>query len=156
MLEIIEKAMKDPKVQKLIKENFFLGSVFGSIQDKELDKGLVNEWILHFFNPKTQQVIDCFVNDSVIIGKETPAIKEMKKFDTKRLKTTFDQAFETVKNDFKNKPTNVLISLHTNKSNVLVWTINMITPDLMATSYDIDAETGALLEKKRVCLMRRM
>lgn len=155
MLEIIEKTMKDPKIQKLVKEDFFLGSVFGSIQDKELDKGLVNEWILHFFNPKTQTVVDCFFTDSVVIGKETPAIKEMKELNTKDLKITFEQAFETVKNDFKLRPTNVLISLH-NDNSKLVWTINMITPDLMATRYDIDASNGEILAKKKTCLMRRV
>jgi uncharacterized membrane protein YkoI len=41
-----------------------------------------------------------------------------------------------------------------NKNDKIVWTVSIITQDMMITSFDIDAITGKITDKKEDSLLR--
>lgn len=146
--EAIEKASNNEDVKKL--QNYFLCSCFACVKDKN-DK--ITEWTLLFYNPDKNVVVDCFVNSKfVTIGEETPPLTEIEKPDFDEAKVNVGDAISAVKN-FKKNTINVLITLH---KSPLIWTINMITPDMMATTFDIDAKTGKILREEETSLIRRL
>jgi uncharacterized membrane protein YkoI len=113
----------------------------------------VKEWTLHFYSPETKKIVDCFVADTVNIGEETPAIKEMQELDTSKIKISSKTALKTVNEEFDKKTISSMISLHKNEK--IIWTVSMITQDMMATSFDIDAITGKIIEKREGSLLRK-
>ncbi|MFA4819345.1 MAG: PepSY domain-containing protein [Candidatus Aenigmatarchaeota archaeon] len=148
--EAIDRAESDEGVKKLTK--YFMCSCFVCIKDI---KDKIDEWTLLFYNPEKELVIDCFVNDKfVTLGEETPPLKEVKKPDFTEAHVTIKEALETVEKKFDKKTINVLITLH--QKDTLVWTINMITPDMNATTFDIDAKTGNIVHEETTSLIRRL
>ena len=147
LTDAIEKAKKDPDVEKLMMDGYFLGSVFATAKDS------IKEWILHFYSSKKNKVIDCHVGDVVALGEETDALKRMKKLSLDRLKITAETALDTAKEKFKGRTINILITLHRKES--VVWTVNMISSALTATTYDIDAETGEIIDENVTSLITR-
>ncbi len=143
--EALEKAEKDLNVKKMMTEGYFLCSVFASVQNS------VNEWILHFYSSRTNKIVDCSVGESVLLGEETPAEKKFSKLEADKIKISAEQALEKAKKKFKGSAANTLMTLHKKKG--MVWTINMIAPNMTATTYNIDAETGKLLSKDTTSLI---
>lgn len=146
LMDAIKKAESDKLVKKLSKDHF-LCSAFAFIRD-----GIVKEWTLHFFSPKEKKMVDCLVSDTVTIGEETPAIKDMQELNTKKIKISSEKALKIVKREFDKKTITSMISLRKKKK--ITWTVNMITQDMMATSFDIDAMTGKIIERKEESLIR--
>ncbi len=147
LIDAIRKAEKDRLVRKLSK-NHFLCSAFAFIKDDS-----VNEWVLHYFSPESKKMVDCIVGSAVNIGDETPAIKEMEKLDAKKVKVSSDRAIKIAGKGFEKKTVSSMISLH--KKDKVVWTVSMITQDMIITSFDIDALTGKITDKKEESLLRR-
>jgi len=143
--DAIRKAEKDESIKKLSKDHF-LCSAFAFVKN-----GDVKEWILHFFSPKRKKMVDCFVSDSVNIGEETPAIKDMQELDPKKVKVSSAQVLEIVKKRFDKKAVSSMISLH--KKRKTIWTINMITQDMMVTKFDIDALNGEIINEEKKALI---
>ena len=151
LLDAIEKAENDEHVKSLASDGYFLCSGFASLKS-----GSINEWILHYYSPKNRKVVDCFVgqaDNAVTVGEETPAVKEMHKIDKSSIKITVDKALDTVKKAFRGKASSILIVLH--KKQTLVWTINMITLDMTVNSFDVDAASGKILDRKTVSLIKK-
>lgn len=149
LTEAIQRAKANEDVKKL--KDYFLCSCFACIKTSS-DK--INEWTLLFYNQKKNLVLDVFVNDKfVTIGEETPPLKEVEKPDFDAVKITVEEALAAVK-DFKKSTINVLITLH--QKGVMVWTLSMITPDMMATTFDIDAKTGKIIREESTSLVRRL
>ncbi len=147
--EAIERAKNSKDVKKL--KNYFICSCFACINDSKKE---ITEWTLLFYNPEKKVVLDCFVNDKfVTLGEETPPMSEIKKPSLDGLKVTAEDALGTVLKNFKKSTINVLITLH---KNPLVWTINMITKDMMATTFDVDASTGKVLREEETSLIRKL
>ena len=146
LMDAIRKAENDKLVKKLSRDHF-LCSAFAFIKDAD-----VKEWTLHFFSPERKTMVDCFVSDTVTIGEETPAIKDMQELDTCRIKISSERALEIVKKKFDKKAVSSMISLH--KKEKIIWTVSMITQDMMVTSFDMDALTGKIIEKKEESLIR--
>ena len=145
--DAIERAEKSDEVKKL--HGYFLCSCFASIKDKD-EK--VKEWTLLFYNHEKKVVLDCFVNEKfVTIGEETPPISDVERPDLSGLKITVDEALEKVVKNFSKSIINILITLHSKKS--LVWTINLITKDMMATTFDIDANSGEIVREETTSLI---
>ena len=146
LIDAIRKAENDKLVKKLSKDHF-LCSAFAFVRD-----GDVKEWILHFFSPERKKMVDCFVGNSIIIGEETPAIKDMQELDTGKIKVSSERALKIVEKNFEKKIVSSMMSLH-GKENI-IWTVSMITQDMMITSFDIDAVTGEIIDKKEESLIR--
>ena len=148
--DAIERTEKNEDVKKL--RGYFLCSCFACVKDKN-DK--ISEWTLLFYNPDKNAVLDCFVNDKfVTIGDETPPISEIEKPDFKEVKTSIETAMETINKKFSKTTINVLITLH--KKGSMVWTINMITADMNATTFDVDAKTGKITREETTSLIRKL
>ena len=146
LIDAIRKAEKDRAVKELSKTHF-LCSAFAFIKDDG-----VKEWVLHYFSPESKKMTDCVVGSSVNIGDETPAIKEMEKLDAKKVKVSSDKAIKTAGKDFDKKKISSMVSLH--KKDKIVWTVSMITQDMMITSFDVDAMTGKITGRKEESLLR--
>ena len=147
--DAIEKASADIQIKEL--QGYFLCSCFACLKTLKED---VKEWTLLYFNPATNKVLDCFVNDVVTIGEETPPIKEVKKPDFNEVSIGVGEALDEVSKSF-NKPTiNVLITLHWKES--MVWSITTIGMDFNATTFDIDAKTGKIIHEETTSLIRRV
>ena len=148
--EAIRKAQDNEDVKKL--HGYFLCSCFACIKSRD-DK--INEWTLLFYNPEKNVVLDCFVNDKfVTIGDETPPMSGVEKPDFSEARITVEEAMESVSKKFSKTTINILITLHRKGS--LIWTINMITSDMMATTFDIDAKTGKILREDTTSLIRKL
>ena len=150
LTDAIKKAEEDEYVKKLVSEGYFLCSGFTSLK-----QGKISEWILHFYSPKNKKVVDCFVGEpdlSVVLGEETPAIKEMQKLDIKSIKISSEKALDIAKQEFKKTASSTLITLHTKEKTL--WTVNMITLDMNVHSFDIDSVSGKILDKKTVSLIK--
>ncbi|MEK6888007.1 MAG: PepSY domain-containing protein [Candidatus Aenigmatarchaeota archaeon] len=148
--DAIEKARNNEDVKRLT--DYFMCSCFACIKDI---KDEINEWTLFFYNEKKKLVIDCFVNDKfVTLGEETPPLSTVEKPDFSERQVTIKEALEIVGKKFTQKTINVLITLH--QKGTLVWTINMITPGMMAVTFDIDAKTGKIIKEEETSLIRRL
>ena len=147
--DAIERAKNNEDVRKLA--GYFLCSCFACLKQS---KDRINEWTLLFYNKKKNTVLDVFVNDKfVTIGDETPPIKEVEEPDFDTVEIGIEEALEALK-DFKKSTINVLITLH--KKGIMVWTISMITTDMMATTFDVDAVTGKIVKEETMSLVRRL
>lgn len=144
--QAIEKAGETAKGLK----GYFLCSCFANIKPGEQ----IHQWTLLYFNPVENKVLDCFVNDKfVTIGDETPPLAEIEKPNFEQLKIPVEDALETAKKDFRKNAINILITLH---QNPLKWTINLISSDMMATTVDVDANTGKITRREETSLIRRL
>ncbi len=144
--EAIKKA-ENEGVKQL--DGYYLGSCFACIKDS---KGPVTEWTLLFF--KGDKAIDCFVNEKFVrVSDDTRPIKDVKKM-TFDATVTAESALKTANEKFGKSTINILITLH--QKDVLVWTITMIDVTLTATSYDIDAKTGKIVNEESTSLIRKM
>lgn len=147
--EAIEKAMTNEDVKKL--KSYFLCSCFACIKGV---KDSINEWTLMFYNPHTNKIVDCFVNDRfVTVGEETLPLKEVEEADFGHVAIRAGKALDAVSKKFSKSTINVLITLHRKPP---VWTINMITPDMTATTFDIDAKSGRITREETTSLVRRL
>jgi len=149
--DAVEKAKNHPDVKKLMKEGYFLGSVFATAQES------IKEWILHFYSSKKNKIIDCTVVDDreeVIISEETDPINKPNKLELDNVKISPDQVLETAKQHFKSSTVNILLTLHENGGRA-VWTVNMISPGMTATTYDIDSSSGEIINEKVTNLITR-
>lgn len=147
--DAITRAMDDVKVMSL--DGYFLASAFSMTEE---GKG-TNEWTLLFYSAKSGKVRDCFVNDKfVTLGEEQPAQKEMAELETGGLEVSAGEAVETATQGFGKKTINILISLHTDKR--LLWNITLVAADMTATSFEIDAKTGAVVKQQTVSLATRL
>lgn len=117
----------------------------------------IGEWTLLFYNPSTRKVTDCFVNEQfVTIGEELPAQGEMKPLDA-GVKVSAQQAIAIASKEFDKNAKQIktsLLSLHTEKTTV--WTVSFVAADFTMTRIDIDAQSGAVLEKKSGSLLKRL
>jgi uncharacterized membrane protein YkoI len=147
LADAVRKAENDKLVKKLSKDHF-LCSAFAFIKDDD-----IKEWILHYFSPENKKMVDCFVSNTVTIGDETPAIKDMKELNPGKIKITYKKAVTIIKKNFEKKIVSSMISLHQKEK--IIWTVSMITQDMMITSFDLDAITGEIIEKKEESLIRR-
>lgn len=153
MLEIKELASRisgNQAIGKLEKEGYFLASCFATLPN---DDQMPKEWILHYFNPDTKKTVDYFVNENSV-GDEMPAMDESEPLAMEKAALSVGDALSIAKKEFSSAATTVLITLHS-KAGRVIWTINMISPALMATSYDIDARNGDILQRKVTSLFRR-
>jgi len=149
VLDAIEMAENNSDIKTL--KDFFLGSAFACIKDKED----ITKWTILFYNPKTKNVIDCFVNEkSVIPGEETVAMNVIEKLEKEKVKVSFSQALETAKEGLKKNIVNILITLHT--KGVPLWSIAIVSSDMTALAVDIDAETGKVIKREEKELIRRL
>ena len=147
--EAIRRAGQDERISSL--EGYFLCSCFACINSPDKE---VNEWTLLYYNPSIQKVLDCFVNEQFVTpGEETPPIAEIEKADLSQVKISHNTALSIAKENFKGGTISVLITLH---KNPLVWTINLISPAMIATTLDIDAESGKILRKEETSLVRKV
>lgn len=147
--EAIRMAGASKDVKRL--KNYFLCSCFACIKHAKED---ITSWTLLYYNPTTKKVLDCFVNDKfVTIGEETPPLGEVEKADFSRVKISAEEAIDMAAKNFSKSTINVLITLHKKR---LVWTINFISGDMMATTFDIDADTGKITREDTTSLIRRL
>ena len=147
--EAIEKARRDEGVRKLT--GYFLCSCFACLKDK---KDKITEWTLLFYNPRNNKVIDCFVNSKfVTIGEETPPLAEVERPDFNDISVGAEDALDSAAKKFSKSTINVLVTLHKNPA---VWTINFISGDMMATTFDIDTKTGKILRQEETSLIRKL
>ena len=154
IVEIIKKINENEEITKLKKKGFFLCSCFSST--KQFVKPSV--WTFHYFNPKTKKIVDCFYKTNIEIGEENHAYKEMKKLETDKINISVEDALKTAEEKFDKSIANILITLHMKKINSVdrvVWTIVVISKDIIATLFDIDAEKGEILDKKETSILRR-
>ncbi len=148
--QAIDRAKNNDDVRKL--KDYFLCSCFACI--KQADEK-INQWTLLYFNPGSNKVVDCFVNDKfVTVGDETPPLGEIEKPDFSQIKIPIEDAIDTAARDYRKSLINVLITLH--QKGTLVWTINFISPDMMAKTVDVDAKTGKVLREEETSLVRRL
>lgn len=133
-------------------KDYFLCSCFACIKNAGDE---IKEWTLLLFNDKTNMVLDIFVNDKfVTIGEETPPIADIERPDMRSARLTAEQALGIASGKFKGGTINVLLTLHQKSS--LVWTINMITPAMTATTFEIDAQTGEIIREETTSLIRKL
>lgn len=125
-------------------KGYFLYSVFSSIKAAS---GGIDEWVLHFYGKG--KALDCYVNEELVV-EESQSLGEPVELDITKVKVTANKALETVGKN-KNAMT-VLFSLHGNPP---VWTINFITASMSVTTFDVDAETGKIIRKKTVSILKR-
>lgn len=146
--DAIEKAGRSEDIKSL--KDYFLCSCFAYLKGV---KDKISEWTLLYYSPKSRMVIDCFVGDEVIVGEETPPISEVEKPDFSEVTVTAEDALETASKNFSKGTINVMITLHS--KGTAVWTISMITADMMVTIFDIDAKTGKIIKEEATSLVRR-
>ncbi len=155
LLEAVDKAEQNENIKKL--KGYFLGSIFASINSGA--KG-VAEWTLLYYNPGTKSVVDCFVSEKfVTVGEYTPAIKEIERIDVDYAEIDIDDALQIAGNAFKKPSINTLVSLHKKEfagKSTLVWTMAFITADMSATSFDVNAANGKILNEETTSLIRKM
>ena len=144
--DAVAKAKKDKMVKELSRDHI-LCSAFAFAKNDSVD-----EWTLHYYSPKTKQMVDCFVGKSVTIGDETPAIKEMEELDVSSVKVSSDRAFKIAKKNFQKKEISSMLSLHKKKR--ITWSVSIITQDMMITRFDIDAISGKIIDKQEESLLR--
>ncbi len=150
VMEAIRKAEKNEDVKKL--HGYFLCSCFACIKSRDDE---IKEWTLLFYNPEKKAVVDCFVNDTfVTVGEETPPISEVERPDFSEVKTTAEEALESAGKNFSKATINTLITLH--KRGSAIWTVNFITADMTATTFDVDAKTGKITRKETTSLIRKL
>lgn len=149
VLDAIEMAENDSNIKSL--KDFFLGSAFACIKDKEE----VTDWTILFYNPKTKKVIDCFVNEKFVTpGEETVALNEIEELETDKVKIPVEKALEIAKGGQKKNIVNTLITLH--KKDIVLWSIAVVCSDMTATAVDIDAETGDVRKKEEKILFKKL
>lgn len=152
--DAVKRAGANEGVQRL--KTSFLGSIFASLADSDD----VKEWTLLYYNPRNRSVVDCFVSEKfVTVGEETPAINEIQELDTKSIKVDVKNALKTAREKMPKKTVNILISLHVKDVDGkprTVWTIGMVTPDISVTTFDIDADSGAVLKEETTSLIRKV
>jgi hypothetical protein len=147
--EALQRAMKDPKVTSL--KNYFLASVFSITEE---GKG-VKEWTFLFYDPEEKKIRDCIVNDKfTILNDEQQSQKDLMKMDANDVKVEINEALDIAQKTYSKKSISILITLH--MKDRLVWTITFVGTDITATSYDIDAIDGTLLNEVSASLMKRL
>jgi len=153
--EAVERAERDEHVQQL--KGYFLCSSFATLNENQNN---IKEWTLLYYSPSSKSVVDCFVSEKfVTVGEETPAVNEIQKLELYNVKIDVSDALSIAEQRFKKKPLNILMSLHKKQINnkaYTVWTLAYITPDMSATSFDIDATSGKILKEERTSLIKRM
>ena len=150
VIDAIQKAEDNEDVKKL--RGYFLCSCFACIKSKD-EK--IKEWTLLYYNPEKNLVLDCFINDKfVTVGDETPPISEVEKPDFHNIDTTIEEVLDKVGKNFSEGLVNVLITLHKKAS--VIWTINFITADMNATTFDVDVKTGKILREESTSLIRKL
>jgi len=149
IVKIIKRVERDSDVKKIIAQGFFLGSCF-------FRKDRPKELIIHFYNPKTNTITDVFVTMDqkidIMIGEETPAINEMTKIDIEKIRVSERQALEKV----KESGVEILMTLHNKKirgQQKLVWTINVLKQSLFVVTYEIDANSDEIIERRESSLI---
>lgn len=148
--QAIEKASNSSDVRKL--KSYFLCSCFACI--KKMDEK-IDHWTLLYYDEKARKVVDCFVNDKfVTVGDETLPIAEIEKPNFDDLQITAEEAIGKASENYRKSTLNVLITLHHKGS--LVWTINFISSDFVATTVDVDAKAGKVLREEETSLVRRL
>ena len=155
LLDAAEKAEKNENIRKL--KGYFLGSSFASLL---ADKKEIAEWTFLYYNPTSNTIVDCVVNEKFItVGEQTQALKEMKEIHPIDMVFDIENVLENLRENFKKIPISTLISLHMKEfsgKNKLVWTIAFVAQDLSATSFDVDAITGKILREETTSLTRKL
>ncbi len=140
--------MSEEKMQG--RKDFFLCSCFVSSKDFS-----VRGWTVIFYNPKTKNVVECECSESgVEVSEESRSMKEPRPLVKSEIIKDDSYALGKASSDFSGKPVNVLVSLQTKDRTM--WTVSVVTQDLSATIYDIDAKTGEVLRKEKTGLVRRV
>jgi uncharacterized membrane protein YkoI len=144
IMNAIARAQKSEEFPKL--KDFFLASAFAITDSNE-----IKNWTFLFYNKKRNVTIDCFVNDKfVTLDPEAAAISDYKEMKIGKI-IDVNKAVEMAKGKIKNKIVNVLITLVMKEK--LIWKISVITADIMATSFEIDAYTGEILKEDSTSLL---
>jgi len=145
-----DRAASEEKIKKL--RGYFLGSCFACIKNKS---DIVTEWTLLYYNASTGKAIDCFVNDKfVTVSDETRTVNPVKEMDVGDVHIGIEKAIDIADGKFSKSTINILITLHFRER--LVWTINMISADLNAITYDIDAASGKILREETTSLAHKL
>ncbi|HLC67274.1 MAG TPA: hypothetical protein VJI12_00145 [archaeon] len=145
-----DKAAKEEKIRTL--RGYFLGSCFACIKNKN---DIITEWTFLYYNTSTGKAVDCFVNDKfVTVSDETRAVNPVKEMNIDDLHIGIEKAIDIADKKFSKNTINILITLH--KREHLMWTINMISADMNAITYDIDAGSGKILREETTSLARKL
>lgn len=148
VLDAINKA--EEKMQS--RKDFFLCSCFVSCKDfSETD-----EWTVIFYNPSSRNVVECECNENGIqVSDESKAISNPSRLVKNDIVADEFDILKKVGGDFDIKPVSILVSLRT-KDNMTMWTVSVVTQDICATIYDIDAKTGDIIRKEKTGLVKRV
>jgi uncharacterized membrane protein YkoI len=145
ILDAIERAQKSGEFSKL--KDFFLASAFACITENED----IKNWTLLFYNKKRNVAVDCFVNDKfVTFDAEMPAMDDYKELKFDKI-IPVEKAINIAKEKVNIKIVNILITLVMKES--VLWKISVITIDIAATSFEIDASNGEILKEDRTSLL---
>ena len=145
--EAVKIAGESGKIRRL--KNYFLGSLFASVHES------MGEWTLHFYNPESHTTRNCTValDGTVELEEDVPALNALKKLDVTTVKITPEKAMQTATEDYGIPPVQTLLTL--SMKGGPVWTVSIISAALTVTSYDISAETGAIMETRTASIMQR-
>ena len=154
--KLIEKAESEDSIKKLIKEGYFLGSIFTMLDDIKP----VKEWRLLFYNPKSRKIFEFSFDGSFEKGESEARERPMHRLVVDNLEIELDSALKTAKSEFDKKISarviNYLLSLHMKgvaEKMIAVWTINIIYSGMNVQTYDIDASSGDVINEESTSLV---
>jgi hypothetical protein len=150
----IKRAKQDDKVKELQKNGYFLNSGISILKPERLD---IVDWILTFYNPLKDEVVEVLVDSVGLQIKEPakplkPGHKELK---VDEIKTNLENMFEKAQGEFKKfkRPLSQVI-ITAQKEEDAIWRFNFITKTLEVATVTIDAKDGRVLSSELSSLMK--
>ena len=149
--EAVEKAEKEQQLEK-VKQDHYLNSGIAVIPPGSLKP---NEWILTYYDEKTNKVIQVVVKGEEVKFKEsaTPIKPTKKPLEVENIKIDSDQALQKASQELskKNKKmTQVIITIQDDEKPL--WKVNFVTNKLTLITYVIDAATGRIEKEEEKTL----
>jgi hypothetical protein len=153
--DAIITAEKSDSVKELRSQGYFLNSGISILAP---DQEKITNWILTYFDPKSKEVVQVFVNEGGIDVKkpDVPVSPNPNELRLSDIKTNGDKMFAKAKEEFakQRKPlSQVIITIQREK--LVNWKFNFVTKTLEIIQVSIDATSGAVLSTNVTSLTRQ-
>jgi hypothetical protein len=147
-LKEIKKTIGEDKTIRKISKNAYLISLFSIIDsiDQEI------RWTAHFLNTKEKKLISYRFYEKELEEEDFNETFNELKLDS--VKVEAKKAIEKAKSNFNRTIVKILITLSRNKHTL--WTISLISPDLTACKFEIDAKTNDIRSMEEMTLFKRL
>ncbi len=152
--EALEKARESGKEKEIKEDGYYLNS---GITILPVESYEVKGWILTYYNPDDDKVIQIVVSDDIVVKEaEHPMNPTKKELDLKKIKTNVVKMLDKAKTEFLKfrKPLSQVIITVQETDKGATWKFNFITKTLEIVIIEISALTGEVISSKLVALTK--